>query len=137
MRDFQVQIVARTDGLGRGARDYARSKITHLARYSPRPVLFARVELQRLPDPAVRQPALAEATLLLRGHRLRAHAHAAAGDLQEAVDQLQDRLRHQLEHLSSRLRTPATHPQRVRHPREQQGGTSGWTPEQFPLDRDA
>lgn len=122
MRDFQVQIVARSDDLSGDARDYARSKITHLARYAPRPVLFARVELQRLADPAVRRPALAEATLLLRGHRLRAHAHAAASDLQEAVDQLQDRLRHQLEHLSSRLRTPAAHPQRVRLPRAKQGG---------------
>jgi ribosome-associated translation inhibitor RaiA len=103
MSGFEVQVVARPRELGAGARVYARQKIAHLARYAPRPVLFARIKLERMADPAVERPAVAEATLEVSGHLLR--AHAAAGRLEEAVDLLEDRLRQQLEHLSSHLHT--------------------------------
>jgi ribosome-associated translation inhibitor RaiA len=59
-------------------------------------------------DPAVERPAVAEATLEVSGHPLR--AHAAAGQLEEAVDLLEDRLRQQLEHLSSHLHTRQQRP---------------------------
>jgi len=94
-----VQVVAHPRELATSAAGYARKKIAHLARYAPRPVLFARVKLERMADPAVERPAVAEATLEVSGHPLR--AHAAAGQLEEAVDLLEDRLRQQLEHLSS------------------------------------
>jgi ribosome-associated translation inhibitor RaiA len=59
-------------------------------------------------DPAVERPAVAEATLEVNGHPLR--AHAAADHLEEAVDLLEDRLRPQLEHLSSHLHTRQQRP---------------------------
>lgn len=102
MRGYEVQVVTHRRGLGRSARDYARDKVAHLGRYTPRPVLYARVELDQLADPSVERRALAKATLDVNGHQLR--AHAAAGQPREAVDLLVDRLRHQLGHLSSQLR---------------------------------
>ena len=103
MSGFEVQVVARPRGVGQGAREYARRRIVQLDRYTPRPVLFARVELDRMADPSVERPVLAKAMLDVSGRRLR--AQVAAGRVNEAVDLLSDRLRQQLEHLSRRLRT--------------------------------
>jgi ribosome-associated translation inhibitor RaiA len=102
MSGFEVQVVARPRVMSQSAREYARRKISHLDRYTPRPVLFARVELDRMADPSLERPVLAKAMLDVSGRQLRAQVTAAR--LNEAVDLLNDRLRHQLEHLSGQLR---------------------------------
>jgi hypothetical protein len=89
----------RVPGAGRGPPQAARHQRACLRAQEDRPprqvrpatVLFARVKLERMADPAVERPAVAEATLEVSGHPLR--AHAAAEELEEAVDLLEDRLR--------------------------------------------
>ena len=49
-----------THGRLPGAAEYARSKISELARLTHRPVLHARVKMTRHPDPAVERPVVAQ-----------------------------------------------------------------------------
>jgi ribosome-associated translation inhibitor RaiA len=105
---FEVRITAKPDRAGavgqRGLdiRDYARRKVGQLGRFAPRPVVRARVKLGWAPDPATERPALAQAMLDVSGRVIR--AHAAARQLDEAVDLLEARLCDRLQHLHSRLR---------------------------------
>lgn len=79
---------------------YAHARVADLAESLAEPVLFARVKLERAGDPARERPARAEALLDVNGDAVR--AHVAAGTMHEAVDMLQQRLRHQLEHRAER-----------------------------------
>lgn len=65
-------------------------------------VLFARLKLSWEPDPARERPAVAEAALDVSGDLVR--AHVAAPTMAEAVDLLEHRVRHQLEHLAEHRR---------------------------------
>ncbi len=88
-----IQVTQRGTGNPAEA-DYAREKIASLPRYANRPVLFVRVTLTRLANPALERPAVAQANLDLNGRLLR--AQAARPTMPEAVDELHDRLREQL-----------------------------------------
>ncbi len=76
--------------------DYARERIGHLGELLALPVLYARVKLERLGDPANARPAVAQASFDLNGEVVR--AHVAARSMTEAIDLLQLRLRHEIEH---------------------------------------
>ena len=102
-RRIDVQVGARGIQVSPGAEAYARRKLAALARVAPAPVLHARVRLGRAADPAVARPARAEALLDLNG--MPVQARVSARRLEEAVDLLEARLRHQLEHLASRRLT--------------------------------
>ena len=102
-RPIDVQVVARGTQVSPGAKAYARRKLAALARVAPAPVLHARVRLGRAADPAVARPARAEAVLDLNGTPVQ--AGVSARRLEEAVDLLEARLRHQLEHLAGRRLT--------------------------------
>jgi ribosome-associated translation inhibitor RaiA len=99
---IDVQVVARDTRIGPKAKAYARRKLAALAKVAPAPVLYARVTLGRATDPAVAHPASAEALFDLNGRPVL--ARVSARRLQEAVDLLEARLRHRLEHLASRRR---------------------------------
>ena len=112
------------------ARAYARRKIGQLAKLAPGPVLRARVRLERAADPAVERAAMAQGTLDVNGWAVR--AQVAARQFDEAVDLLEARLRHRLEHLHSRLRArrrraPASGPGEWRH-----GDLGTWRRAWFP-----
>ncbi len=77
------------------AKEYAVEKVQHVAARAPGPVLFARVKLRHLGDPAAHLPALVEAMLDVNGRAVR--AHTAAATMAEAVDDLGDRLCRRLE----------------------------------------
>jgi hypothetical protein len=79
-----------------GEVDYAVGRVAAALRKIDEPVLFARLKLGRAGDPARPKPALAEVALDLDGELVR--AHVAAGDLREAADLLQRRLRDRLQH---------------------------------------
>lgn len=70
---------------------YARKKVAGALADLPLPVLFTRVRLNRLPDPAVARPALAQVTVDLNGHLIR--ARVARETIAEAIDEVRDRLR--------------------------------------------
>jgi ribosome-associated translation inhibitor RaiA len=57
----------------------------------PRPILFARLLLEMEPDPALERPAVAKAGVDLSGQIVR--AHVACPTMDEAIDQLVDRIR--------------------------------------------
>ena len=73
---------------------YARDKITKVYRYSHDAVRSAHVVLTVARDPARTRPALAEAGLAFDGTRVR--AQAAAPTMNEAIDDLADRLQNAL-----------------------------------------
>ena len=82
------------------AKQYAIDKITQLARFTRRPIVYARLRLSIEPRRAIERPALAEATLDLGGQIVR--AHVAAQDPMAAIDLLDDRLRRRLERQARR-----------------------------------
>lgn len=71
--------------------DYARTRITSVLHYARDPVLFLRVKLTRLADPALERPALAQVNLDLDGRLIR--AQVARPTMREAIDEAHDRLR--------------------------------------------
>ncbi len=73
---------------------YAVEKVRHVIAGVAGPVLFARVKLRFLADPAATRPALAEALLDANGRAVR--VHTAAATMTEAIDQLAARLSRQL-----------------------------------------
>src|SRR5512132_4486155 len=102
-RQMDVQVVAPNSHVGPTVKAYARKKVAALAKVTPARVLHARVLLDRAADPAVARPAVAQALLDLDGTPV--CARASARRLHEAVDLLEVRLRHRLEHLASQRRT--------------------------------
>ena len=99
MSDIQIQVRWRDDTYPRVV-DYAREKVAAALRYTSRPVLFARVWLDRAPDPAVARPAEASVEVDLNGTVVRARADAATQV--EAIDLMQDRLKLRLARLTHR-----------------------------------
>ena len=72
----------------------AADRVGSLLELASEPVLFARVKLTMLEDPAVRCPAIAQVTVDLNGRTLR--AQAAGRTMRAAVEHAGDRLRTQL-----------------------------------------
>ncbi|KUN89505.1 integrase [Streptomyces bungoensis] len=101
-----------------GAAEYAQEKVRALTGRTREPVLYARVRLTRMANPAMQRPAIAQANLDVNGRPAR--AHVAATTMTEAVDLLQDRLAGRLGRLEQhwearRGRTPAPGPHEWRH----------------------
>jgi hypothetical protein len=99
---IDVQVVTRDPRIGPKAKAYARRKLASLARVAPAPVLHARVTLGRAADPGVARPVSAKALFDLNGRPVL--ARVSARRVEEAVDLLEARLRHRLEHLAGRRR---------------------------------
>ncbi|MGB2923206.1 MAG: HPF/RaiA family ribosome-associated protein [Mycobacterium sp.] len=116
-----IDVTVTTDGRLPGAAEYARNRISEIARFTGRPVLHARVRLTRHTDPAVRRPVVAQANLDVDGRLIRAQVDAATA--REAIDQLDERLRRLLdktaEHWEARRgRLPEKAPHEWRHQSE-------------------
>lgn len=106
--------VAQRGGGSPGEAEYAREKVASVLRYANRPVLFVRVTLTRLANPALSRPAVAQANLDVNGRLIR--AQAARPTMLEAVDELHDRLRELLdragqdwETIRGRMASPEPH----------------------------
>ncbi len=76
-------------------KQYATEKLTRLERYTPRPILHAKVEIHEEGNPAIVTPITAKASMDVNGTVL--HASVAAKTHEEAIDLLADRLRRQIE----------------------------------------
>ena len=85
------------------AGDYARDKISRALDVAHEPVLYAHVVLDWTHNPAMERHALAEVTVDVNGTAVR--AKTTAPTMNEAVDDLELRLRRQLVHLQDRGRT--------------------------------
>jgi ribosome-associated translation inhibitor RaiA len=72
------------------AKQHAVAKVQHVMARVTTPVLFARVKLRHLGDPAAQRPAQAEGLLDVNGRAVR--AHAAEATMTEAINELADRL---------------------------------------------
>jgi ribosome-associated translation inhibitor RaiA len=81
-------------------RDYASRKIAHVAQHARGPVLLVKVDVHHEPNPSRVRPASAKALLDVNGTLVRAHCDAPT--LREAIDHLEERLLHRLEHESNR-----------------------------------
>lgn len=98
------EVVVRGDVADRHV-DAAVAKLRAACATAPRPILFARLLLAMEPDPALERPALAKASVDVSGRIIR--AHVACPTMDEAVDQLDDRIRHSLHSLSERRQDAA------------------------------
>ncbi|HZE17780.1 MAG TPA: HPF/RaiA family ribosome-associated protein, partial [Mycobacterium sp.] len=116
-----IEVDVTTRGELPDAADYARTKIGELGRLTHRPVLHARVKLTKHRDPAVERPVVAQANLDLDGRLVRAQVQGVTA--REAVDRLEERLRHRLERAAEhwearRGELPAAGPHEWRHESE-------------------
>jgi ribosome-associated translation inhibitor RaiA len=93
---FEIDVTTRD--VSPDAEEYARAKISKLARHIRRPVLHARVRVTAHRDPAVEEPVTAQANLDIDGRLVRVQVHGASAH--EAIDQLEARLRRRLERLA-------------------------------------
>ena len=84
-------VVQTRGGVSEAEAEYARSRVGSALHHASEPVLYVRVKLTRLPDPAVARPAVAQVNVDLNGRLVR--AQAARSTIQEAVDEVHDRLR--------------------------------------------
>lgn len=89
--------------VGDFAGDYARDKISHALEVAHEPVLYAHVVLDWTHDPAMERHALVKVTVDVNGTTV--HAKTTAPTMNEAVDDLEYRLRRQLVQLQDRSRT--------------------------------
>jgi ribosome-associated translation inhibitor RaiA len=97
--DFEVQVHGDAQ-IDHTEREYARRKVARVAQRTRRPILFAKVDLHAEANPSRSRPAVAKAVLDVNGSPVRAHVRAPT--LHEAIDLLEDRLLHRLEHMSHR-----------------------------------
>jgi len=92
-----------------GARAYAEEKIGRISKFVPRPILFARVELEQLANPAAERASIAKGTIDVSGRIVR--AHVAADTMEGAIDKLEARLGRQIRRLADKYedrRVPPT-----------------------------
>jgi ribosome-associated translation inhibitor RaiA len=92
--EFEVTMAADAD-VPDSVRADAEEMIRRVARFASQPVIHARGSLRLSDDPAVERPAIAKASLDVSGRIVR--AHVAAGEIREAVDLLERRLRRNLD----------------------------------------
>lgn len=90
-----MDVEVSTNGDLPGGAEYARAKIGALGRLTHRPVLHARVRLTQQRNPAVVRLVIAQANLDVDGRLIR--AQVGGSDARQAIDRLQDRLKHLLE----------------------------------------
>lgn len=93
-------VVTADDNIPRDAVDRATQSLMALTELFDDPLLLVRLKLSMARDPARERPAEARATFDVNGHLVR--AHVAAPTLNEAIDQLVDRMRDKLHHLAER-----------------------------------
>lgn len=74
--------------------DYAREKVEAVLRHARDPVLFVRVKLSLLRDPALDRPAVVQVNVNLNGRLVR--AQVSRETMREAVDEVHDRIRDRL-----------------------------------------
>ena len=101
-RPVPVEVTLRGN-VGDFAGDYARDKVAHALTVAHEPVLHAHVVLDWRHDPGMERRALVKATVDVNGTTV--HAKTTASTMNEAVDELESRLRRQLVHLQERSRT--------------------------------
>jgi ribosome-associated translation inhibitor RaiA len=92
---FEVQVHADRH-IDDADREYARQKLARVAQHVHGPILFAKVDLHTDANPSRSRPAEAKGVLDMNGSSVRAHVEAPT--LHEAIDLLEDRLLHRLEH---------------------------------------
>lgn len=108
MEELQIRVTAGNGDLGGDVTTYLREKVGAVLRLAPGPVLLAKAYVDVAADPAVERPVEIRAALDLNGHLVRAHVTAATP--REAVDLLEETLRHELEQLSERYQARRKRP---------------------------
>ncbi|MEX2487486.1 MAG: HPF/RaiA family ribosome-associated protein [Nitriliruptoraceae bacterium] len=110
--------------------DLARTKIGAVLRLAPAPVLFVRVTLAHDDAPHRQRPSIAKVVADVNGRLVR--AHVAAENLDEAVDLLEAKLRHNLEILAEKRQSIRHEPARPTAGSWRHGMVPTTRPEWFP-----
>lgn len=103
MDPADVRVFEQGGPFGEDAADYARERISGLARYTRKPILFATVRLIRRVDPLA---VVAKASIDVGGRG--SFAQARGFSVREAVDRLVDKLRREIAE-QSRIRRTTWH----------------------------
>lgn len=96
-----VQVSVTHGTVSETTKQRAQAKIAHVALESIEPVLLATVTLSEEGNPSIERAAIAKATLDVNGTIVRGHVAAPA--MTEAIDLLEEKLRHRLESLRRQL----------------------------------
>ena len=88
-------------------KEYATEKLSKLERYTPRPILHAKVEIHVEANPAIATPITAKASIDVNGTVL--HASVVGKTHEEAIDLLTDRLRRQIERVHDSYDSKPSH----------------------------
>lgn len=78
-------------------KQYATEKLSKLERYAPKPILHAKLEIQKAGNPAIATPYEANASVDVNGKVL--HAKVQGSTFEEAIDLVADRLHRQIDRL--------------------------------------
>ena len=95
----EIEVTLRGN-VGDGSVGYARSKVAHALVFAHRPVRRVHVAMDHHHDPAVGRPASVDVVVDVGG--LLVHAEAEAPTMREAIDEVEARLRGQLQRLHGR-----------------------------------
>ncbi|MCE7883077.1 MAG: HPF/RaiA family ribosome-associated protein [Actinobacteria bacterium ATB1] len=116
--------------VGATAVEYATKKIESLYRLAPRSIIHATIRLVEESNPANERPAVAEASLDMKGTAIR--AHVAAATMVEACDLLEGRLRRQLEGLRGKTIAEGRRPRLTQQHEWRHGDPPSRRPSFFP-----
>ena len=130
MKTTNVELVVIDGQVADRAKEHARRMIANLEHLAPRPLLHAQVKLSSSSSDGIESPAHAQATLDVNGTQVR--AHVAASRHEEAIDLLADRLRTQLQRLSTRLESTRREPATVPEGEWRHGALPSARPDFFP-----
>ncbi len=110
--------------------DRAVEKMRDAFAASPRPILFARLELRAEPNPAMERPAVVKAMADVSGTPVR--AHRAAGSMDLAIDEAVDRIRRNIRRLAERREDRVHEPARTEDGEWRHGALPTVRPAYFP-----
>jgi hypothetical protein len=125
----EIQVETQGD-LASSVTEQARIKVSALLAGVDRPMLFARIRLSRIRNPAAERPYLAQVSADINGRIVRAHLAAASAE--EAVDLVCDRLDQQLERLRGHWAARRAGPVRVGEHEWRHGAEPTHRPDWFP-----
>ncbi|MFB4320572.1 hypothetical protein [Actinomadura sp. 21ATH] len=113
--ELQIQFMTAVDVPEEEVR-HAREVVTRALKHAPRPVLYTKVTLGILNDPAVPRPYLVSIRVDLNGRPV--NAYAAGPTMAEAIGLAGSRLRARVEHMAQYWETRRKAPRRTSTPRE-------------------
>jgi ribosomal subunit interface protein len=131
---FDIQVAVGHGEAGPQVREYLERKLRRALDRAPATVLYVRAHLDKTDNPSVERPIDAAVIADLNGDIVR--AEAAGTTWTEAVDLLEDKLVHELEHLKERRHARRVRPAERRTDAWRHGDAANQRPDHYPRSAD-